>query len=58
MVDPRLSLYARSTRPFMAAATGLGLLSALLIIAQAWLLADVIAGAFNGREAVCTCNPN
>jgi thiol reductant ABC exporter CydD subunit len=50
MVDPRLSLYARSTRPFIAAATGLGLLSALLIIAQAWLLADVIAGAFHGRD--------
>jgi ATP-binding cassette subfamily C protein CydCD len=50
MVDPRLSLYARSTRPFIAAAAGLGLLSALLIIAQAWLLADVIAGAFHGRD--------
>jgi thiol reductant ABC exporter CydD subunit len=50
MVDPRLSLYARSTRPYIGAATGLGLLSALLIIAQAWLLADVIAGTFHGRD--------
>jgi thiol reductant ABC exporter CydD subunit len=48
-VDPRLSEYALATRSFIAASSGLGVLSALLIIAQAWLLAYVIAGAFDGR---------
>ncbi len=45
-VDPRLLAYARATRPFLVALTGLGVLTALLIIAQAWLLADVISSAF------------
>jgi ATP-binding cassette subfamily C protein CydD len=49
IVDPRLSEYARATRPFIVASTGLGVVSALLIIAQAWLLAYVIAAAFDGR---------
>ncbi len=49
IVDPRLSLYARATRPFIATSVGLGFLSALLIVAQAWLLADVIAAAFAGH---------
>ncbi len=49
IVDPRLSHYARATRSFIAASTGLGLASALLIIAQAWLLADVIVDAVAGR---------
>src|SRR5690242_809407 len=49
IVDPRLSRYARATRPFIAASTAAGFGSALLIIAQAWLLAYVIAGAFAGR---------
>ena len=45
-VDPRLLLYARATRPFLVALIVLGAVTALLIIAQAWLLADVVAGAF------------
>jgi thiol reductant ABC exporter CydD subunit len=49
IVDPRLSHHARATRPFLAAATALGFLGALLIIAQAWLLADIIAGTFDGE---------
>ncbi len=49
IVDPRLSRYARATRPFIAIATAVGFVSALLIIAQAWLLADVIARTFAGR---------
>ena len=39
IVDPRLSRYARATRSFIGASIGLGSLSALLIIAQAWLIA-------------------
>jgi thiol reductant ABC exporter CydD subunit len=45
-VDPRLTRYARATRPFLVASIAFGVLSALLIIAQAWLLADVIAASF------------
>jgi thiol reductant ABC exporter CydD subunit len=49
-LDPRLLQYARATRTFLWVAVGLGVLSALLIVAQAWLLADVVAGAFlHGR---------
>src|SRR5450755_1808585 len=49
-VDPRLLRYARATRPFLVALIVLGVLTALLIIAQAWLLADVIARAFGGGQ--------
>jgi ATP-binding cassette, subfamily C, bacterial CydCD len=49
-LDPKLLRYARATRAFLCASVGLGVLSALLIVAQAWLLADVVAGAFrHGR---------
>jgi ATP-binding cassette, subfamily C, bacterial CydCD len=40
--------YARATRTFIGASIGLGVITALLVIAQAWLLAFVIAGAFSG----------
>ena len=50
-LDPRLLRYARATRTFLYVAVGLGVLGALLIVAQAWLLADVVAGAFgHGRD--------
>jgi len=49
-LDPRLLRYARATRVFLFVSVGLGVLGALLIVAQAWLLADVVAGAFvSGR---------
>ena len=51
-VDPRLLRYARATRPFLVALIVLGAVTALLIIAQAWLLADVVAGAFGGRRGI------
>jgi ATP-binding cassette, subfamily C, bacterial CydCD len=47
-VDARLLRYARATRSFIAASVGLGTVSALLVIAQAWLLATVVADAFAG----------
>jgi thiol reductant ABC exporter CydD subunit len=47
-VDPRLLRYARATRSFIAASVSLGTSGALLVIAQAWLLATVIARAFSG----------
>ena len=45
-LDPRLLRYARATRAFIYVSVCLGVLSALLILAQAWLLADVVAAAF------------
>jgi thiol reductant ABC exporter CydD subunit len=48
-IDPRMSRYARATRPFIATSVALGFLVALLIIAQAWLLAYVVAAAFAGK---------
>jgi ATP-binding cassette subfamily C protein CydCD len=50
-LDPRLLRYARATRTFLFVSVGLGVLSALLIVWRAWLLADVVAGAFrHGRD--------
>jgi thiol reductant ABC exporter CydD subunit len=51
-LDPRLLQYARATRAFLYVSVGLGVLSALLILAQAWLLADVVAGAFRHGEGL------
>ena len=45
-VDPRLTRYARSTRSFLVVAVVLGVITALLVVAQAWLLAVIISGAF------------
>jgi thiol reductant ABC exporter CydD subunit len=44
--DPRLLRYARATRRFLVASVVSGTLTALLIIAQAWLLATLISDAF------------
>jgi ATP-binding cassette subfamily C protein CydCD len=51
-LDPRLLQYARATRTFLIASIGLGTLSALLIVSQAWLLADVVASAFSGGKSL------
>jgi ATP-binding cassette subfamily C protein CydD len=51
-LDPRLSKYARATRTFLFISVGLGALSALLIVSQAWLLADVVASAFSGGKSL------
>ncbi len=48
-LDPRLLRYARATRVFIAGSIALGWVSAVLIVAQAWLLAAVIADAFAGK---------
>jgi thiol reductant ABC exporter CydD subunit len=52
VVDPRLTTYARATRPFLAALVALGAVTALLVIAQAWLLADIIAAALGARRGI------
>jgi thiol reductant ABC exporter CydD subunit len=49
-LDPKLLHYARATRAFLFVSVALGVLTALLIVAQAWLLAGVVARAFLGGE--------
>jgi ATP-binding cassette subfamily C protein CydCD len=51
-LDPKLLQYARATRTFLIVSVVLGVLSALLIVAQAWLLADVVASAFLGGKSL------
>lgn len=51
-IDPRLLRYARATRLFLVAVIGLGGLGALLVIAQAMLVAEVVVGAFQHGLAV------
>ena len=53
-LDPRLLRYARATRTFLVVSVSLGVLSALLIVAQAWLLADVVSRAFLGGWSVAS----
>ncbi|MYS24953.1 ATP-binding cassette, subfamily C, CydCD [Streptomyces sp. DvalAA-14] len=45
-VDPRLLRYARTSRVFLAGSVLLGLVGAVLIVAQAVLIADVVVGGF------------
>ncbi|HSZ36309.1 MAG TPA: thiol reductant ABC exporter subunit CydD [Acidimicrobiales bacterium] len=44
--DPRLVHYARATRTFLILSVAAGGVSALLVIAQAWLIASVVADGF------------
>jgi thiol reductant ABC exporter CydD subunit len=53
-LDERLLGYARSTRTFIAVSVSLGVLSAILIVTQAWLLADVVSRAFLGGRSVAS----
>ncbi|MFF0751149.1 thiol reductant ABC exporter subunit CydD [Streptomyces sp. NPDC004267] len=57
-IDPRLLRYARATRLFLAAVVALGFVGALLIIAQAMLIAEVVVGAFQqGRSVSALSTP-
>lgn len=51
-IDPRLLRYTRATRLFLAAVVGLGGVGALLVIAQAMLIAEIVVGAFQHGLAV------
>ena len=44
--DPRLLHLARAARTYLVVAVAVGGLTALLVVAQAWLLATSVAGAF------------
>jgi ATP-binding cassette subfamily C protein CydCD len=45
-LDPRLLHYARATRRFAALSVAVGGATALLVVAQAWLIATVVSDAF------------
>ncbi len=45
-VDPRLLAYTRSTRRFLELSVVLGIVTAVLVTAQAWFLSVAVAGAF------------
>ena len=49
-VDHRLLKWSRSARIFVAVSVLLGTLKGLLLVAQAWLLATVVAGTFIDRK--------
>ena len=50
--DRRLLRAAPATRGFVAACVVLGTLASLLVIAQAWLLADAVSGAFSEHQGL------
>ncbi len=50
--DPRLLRYARTTRTYLMLTVLIGGVTALLVLAQAWLVADTVAGAFVHREGI------
>ncbi|GAA4602661.1 ATP-binding cassette subfamily C protein CydD/ATP-binding cassette subfamily C protein CydCD [Actinoplanes octamycinicus] len=49
-MDPRLLSYARSTRAYLAATVALGVVHAVLLVAQATLLAQAITAVFLGHR--------
>ncbi len=51
-LDPRLLRHARTARTYIAAVSGLGVLTAALVIVQAQLLADGITAAFTRGATV------
>ncbi len=51
-IERRLLRGARATRRWVGVSAALGLGDTLLIVAQAWLIADVVAGAFTGRQGI------
>jgi thiol reductant ABC exporter CydD subunit len=52
--DPRLLRYARVTRAYLVLSVGVGGAAAGLVIAQAWLIATVVADAFLEHRGVAS----
>ncbi len=52
--DPRLLHYARATRAYLILSIAVGGAAALLVIAQAWLIATIVAGAFVDHRGVAS----
>ncbi len=51
-LDPRLLRYARATRAYLGVCVGLGVVTAGLVIAEAWLLARLVTGSFQQGESL------
>ncbi|MEU6219680.1 thiol reductant ABC exporter subunit CydD [Streptomyces sp. NPDC047022] len=51
-IDPRLLRHARGTRLFLMAVVALGTVAAVLVIAQAMLIAEVVVGVFQRHHSV------
>jgi ATP-binding cassette, subfamily C, bacterial CydCD len=51
-IDPRLVEYTRGTRRYLVATVLLGGLTATLVVAQAWLIANTVARVVNGHQAL------
>ncbi len=51
-LDPRLLHYTRSTRRYLVTTVLLGGCTAFLVVAQAWLLATAVSGAFIEHEGL------
>ncbi len=51
-LDPRLLHYARTTRRFLGLSVAVGAAMALLVLAQAWLIALVVTGAFLHHQSL------
>ena len=56
-LDPRLLRYARASRGFLAVVVVVGLVTAAAVIAQAWLVAKVVDGAFVGHQSLSALRP-
>jgi thiol reductant ABC exporter CydD subunit len=52
VIDPRMAKYGRATRPYLLILVALGSVAAGLVIAQAWLLASIVAGAFIDHDGL------
>ncbi|MGW0856571.1 thiol reductant ABC exporter subunit CydD [Streptomyces sp. NPDC002690] len=51
-IDPRLFRYARATRFFLMAVVALGAVGAVLVVAQAMLVAEIVVGGFEDGLSV------
>lgn len=51
-LDPRLVRRSRTVRRYLALGVVVGLLTALVVVAQAFLIADAVARLFDGRPAL------
>lgn len=51
-IDPRLFGYTNGSRRFLALSVALGAVTALLVVGQAWCIAEVVSGAVvSGKSA-------
>lgn len=51
-LDPRLLQTAKATRRYLVVSVVIGAVTALLVVSQAWLLADAVSGAFIHHDAL------